>query len=83
MQGGVSLVMMHRVLFPLIEGRPKMPGIMVSLDPKDSYVGDSEVPHQHGILTNWDDMENIWHPPSTMSRVWHQRSTQCRLQKRR
>ena len=28
-----------RTCFPAIVGRPKMPGIMVGMDQKDSYVG--------------------------------------------
>ena len=60
-----------RAVFPSIVGRPKHPGIMVSMEQRDAYVGDEaqvkrgvlalKDPIEHGIVTNWDDMEKIWH----------------------
>eukprot|EP01084_Bolivina_argentea_P284729 488063_1 len=56
--------------FPSIVGKPKHMGVMVGI-PTETCVGYDALskrgilslryPIEHGIVTNWDCMENIWH----------------------
>jgi actin-related protein len=60
-----------RAVFPALVGRPHYTAIMPGLGNKDTYIGDEALakkgiltiryPIEHGIVTNWDDMEKIWH----------------------
>lgn len=60
-----------RSVFPCILGRPKHENVMVGVEESEIYIGDEaqckrgvmqiKYPIEHGIVTNWDDMEKIWH----------------------
>lgn len=58
-----------RAVFPSIVGYPRLTQVM-GLGGKECFVGDEAMakkgileisyPIEHGIVTNWDDMEKIW-----------------------
>lgn len=60
-----------RAVFPAIVGRPRYNNVMAGMGTKESYIGDEalakkgilslQYPIEHGIVTNWNDMEQIWH----------------------
>lgn len=60
-----------KAVFPSIVGKPKYKTAATTTSAKDAYIGDEarakagilklEYPIEHGIVTNWDNMEKIWH----------------------
>jgi len=60
-----------RAVFSSITGRPKYKSAMAGVGQKDLYIGDEAVekrgvltlkyPVANGVVTDWDDMEKIWH----------------------
>ncbi|KAJ5073817.1 actin [Anaeramoeba ignava] len=60
-----------RAVFPTIVGKPKRQVQMVGMGSKDYYIGDDgyhprraltlKYPIENGIITNWEDIEHIWH----------------------
>ena len=59
------------VYIPTIIGRLRHTSTLSAMNLKDQYIGDEALgkkeiltihyPIEHGIITNWDDMEKIWH----------------------
>lgn len=59
-----------KAVFPSIVGRARHAGTMVGMGQKEVYVGDDaqskrgvlslKYPIQHGVVSNWDDMEKLW-----------------------
>ncbi|ETO17844.1 hypothetical protein RFI_19469 [Reticulomyxa filosa] len=68
MKAGFSGENFPRVAFPTVVGRSKHEGVTTE---KDVYIGDEaqtksdildlKCPIKYGIITDWDDMEQIWH----------------------
>ncbi|CEH13717.1 Actin and related proteins [Ceraceosorus bombacis] len=60
-----------KCFFPNYVGRPKHPRVMAGAVEGDLFIGKKaqelrgllsvRYPMQHGIVTDWDDMERIWH----------------------
>ncbi|XP_076458322.1 actin-3-like [Babylonia areolata] len=60
-----------RAVFPALIGRSKYQNVTMGMGHKEWYVGDEaqskrgmlslQYPVEHGIVSNWDDMERIWH----------------------
>ncbi|XP_008325830.1 actin-85C-like isoform X2 [Cynoglossus semilaevis] len=60
-----------RALFPSVVGFPRQQGTMVGIGQKEAYVGDEaqskrgmltlKYPIERGIITNWENIEKIWH----------------------
>ena len=60
-----------RTVFSAVVGRPRYNAVMAGMGHKEAYVGDEalakkgiltlQYPIEHGIVTNWNDMEKIWH----------------------
>ena len=58
-------------VFPSIVGRPKNASAMQGVTQKNEYIGDEaqqkrgvlnlQYPIANGIVTDWDDMERVWH----------------------
>ena len=58
-----------KAVFPSIVGCPRFESVMAGVSHKASYIGDEaqarrgvltlKYPIEHGIVTNWDDMEKV------------------------
>jgi len=71
MKAGFSGDDAPRSVFPSIVGKPRHHAAMLGMGAKETYIGDEaqakrgilslQYPVEHGIVTNWDAMEQIWH----------------------
>jgi len=58
-------------VFPSLVGRPRLVSVMVGTKQKEYFIGDEAqkkrgilaltYPLEHGIVTDWGDMERVWH----------------------
>uniref|UniRef100_A0A9L0JNQ2 Actin n=1 Tax=Equus asinus TaxID=9793 RepID=A0A9L0JNQ2_EQUAS len=72
-------------VFPSIVRCPRQQAVMVGMGQKDFYVGDEvqskrgslTLKYENGIITNWDDMEEIWHHTFYNKLCAAPRSTPC------
>jgi actin beta/gamma 1 len=58
-------------VFPTVVGHLRRAATVIETSQKDQYIGNGAIankeilsiryPIEHGIVTNWDDMEKIWH----------------------
>merc|ERR1712142_1169543 len=70
MKAGFSGDDAPKCVFPSVVGRPRHEGVMVGMGGKEALVGDEaqakrgictmKYPIDHGVVTNWDDMEKVW-----------------------
>jgi actin len=71
-KAGLSWDERPRGIFPTVVGRSRFRGLTcVASAAKDTYIGDEaiakrgilnlKVPVEKGTVTNWDDMEKLWH----------------------
>jgi len=71
MKAGFSGDDMPITVFPSIVGRPRLVSVMIGASQKEHYIGEEaqkkrgiltlKYPLEHGIVTDWGDMEKVWH----------------------
>jgi actin-related protein len=71
LKAGIAGNDIPRAVFPSVVGRPKQVSIIIGPKYKEHYIGDEaqlrrgvlllHYPIEHGIVTNWEEMEKIWH----------------------
>ncbi|XP_032876725.1 uncharacterized protein LOC116973120 isoform X2 [Amblyraja radiata] len=71
MKAGFADQELPTTIFPTLVGRPKYENVYIGRNQQDIYIGHSaqhmrgvlslHYPLEHGIVTNWDEIEQIWH----------------------